>query len=482
MAPAVSRGPHLRGAGDTAAVPVHSQGKAGLPPSDAGTPRDTLRRAATPPQTHGKQPGTSPAVPPAENNGRPPAQLRTMGALGHGTGLARLSVPHPSSVVTPVTAQPGPFAPVLSVGTTRCSWSRRVARRGPGGLSLVTGLGQEPQLLPRGSWLQRARGGPAPARHSPCPRRHDPQSPRVLESLRQPLLGEPRPMGDSVPAGHRARGHRRTETTKEAKLWSLGTCWWWPGAIPCRATPQPCGPWARRGDGRRGDRVGGPAVSPRQLPPRWPRGHGKGCARGRSEGHPAPVPSRSRHRHGDRDEPPWGESTATRPRPRRAAGTYLMQECLRDGQRLPGCMPPAPLRPAPRPALPQPLVLPLPRVPDGTGDTKPHCGSYSPARELWVCSPPPLRHGAATSDPAATPGDSPDPGHGVTGRTRRGGDTHGVPTGGRAPRGERDWGARPGRRPREGWCRIQKYFPCRAVSGSGGGGAGGAAINSCCCH
>lgn len=36
----------------------------------------------------------------------------------------------------------------------------------------------------------------------------------------------------------------------------------------------------------------------------WPRGHGKGCAPGRGEGHPAPVPSCSRHCHGHRDEPP----------------------------------------------------------------------------------------------------------------------------------------------------------------------------------
>lgn len=186
----------------------------------------------------------------------------------------------------------------------RCSWSCRVTQRGPGGLSLVTRLGQGPQLSPRGSWLQRARGGPG---HSPCPQRHDPQPLRVLESLRQPLLGEPSPVGDSDAAGRRARGHRRTETTKEAKLWSLGTRWWWPGATQGRATPQPCAPrGSKQGDrgGGHGDRGGGPAVSPQQLPPRWPRGHGKGCAWGQTKGHPAPVPSRSRHGDGDGDEPP----------------------------------------------------------------------------------------------------------------------------------------------------------------------------------
>lgn len=77
-----------------------------------------------------------------------------------------------------------------------------------------------------------------------------------------------------------------------------------PRAEPPRSRAHPGAQSRGTGGGGHGDRGGGPAVSPQQLPPRWPRGHGKGCARGQTKGHPAPVPSRSRHGDGDGDEPP----------------------------------------------------------------------------------------------------------------------------------------------------------------------------------
>lgn len=291
-------------------------------------------------------------------------------------------------------------------------------------------------------------------------------------------------MGDSDAAGRRARGHRRTETTKEAKLWSLGTRWWWPGATQGRATPQPCAPrGSKQGDGGGGTwgqrrwPCGVPSAAATPLAPgSWER-----LRTGTNQGPPSACPL---------PEPPrrWGWGRATRatcphpcPRPHHPMGPTRCRSASGTGSGSPAACPrPRCARRRVQPS-PQPLGLPLPRVPDGTGDTKPHCGSSSPARELWVCSPP---------LPALRPPPTPLPPQGTAptlGTASPGGlvgDTGGTQacTGGpqRWPcpmGGERGRGARPGRRPQEGWCRIQKYFPCRA-----GGGWGGAAINSCCCH
>lgn len=220
----------------------------------------------------------------------------------------------------------------------------------------------------------------------------------------------------------------------------MGTRWWRPGDTPTGATWQP-----RRSVGGQGDRDSDPAVSLW-----WPR-----------PPHPPPAPLASgsweRLRAGTRRGPPGpcpflqppplrGGGTGTSrpgalgelgkrgvplgpPHPHRAAGNSAPTRCRNASGMDTDCPAASPrfgnaagnpdprgvavpssgsASQAPRHTVPQPLVfLPLLHVPDGTGDTKPHCGSDGLAGEARVCSRP----CATTSDPplSATPGDNPEP-------------------------------------------------------------------------
>lgn len=226
-------------------------------------------------------------------------------------------------------------------------------------------------------------------------------SPPKPQSLHQPRLEVPCFMEGTISQPrHRARGHRRTETDAEAKPWPLGTRWQQPWGTPTGVTWQPRASTGGQGTGMvtlqcpqagRGRLIPPPALL---APGSWERPHATGTQRGPSSARPLPQPPPPRGR--GQASPEHGESagaTGATVSPRETS-TYPMQECLRDGHRLPGSI--VPLRqprwlwrgrprqwqcqPAPRHAIPQPLVfLPWLPIPDGTGDTKPHCPSDGPA-------------------------------------------------------------------------------------------------------
>lgn len=221
-----------------------------------------------------------------------------------------------------------------------------------------------------------ARAGGEPSHVTITPH---PIVPGLCESSKASISRSPkRCVPQGTRPGHGARGHRRTESTGEAKRRALGTRWG--GAIQSRAAH---GGREARGQGW------WPCVVP-MAAGSWER-----LRMGTRRRSRASVPSQCRH--GDEDEPLQGKNRAVCPRPPAPSD-------LPDAGVPPGRAAAAWLHP------PAPLPSSAPR-PQWYGDTKPHCGSSSPAAQLGVCSPSGAAQTLLTPPP---PWGRPRPGHGVT--------------------------------------------------------------------
>jgi len=158
---------------------------------------------------------------------------------------------------------------------------------------------------PEAPQLQGPREGLAPACPLPttvlgCPKSS--KAPKPPSALAQDTVSHG---GDSVLAPAWSQGMLKDRNRRRSQALALGDT-----LVPAWGHPNQSHPAVVWGRGGTGD-VGTGMVTPRcprgghsHLTPlllRWPRGHGKGCVRGRGEGHPAPVPSRRRR---DGDEPP----------------------------------------------------------------------------------------------------------------------------------------------------------------------------------
>lgn len=145
--------------------------------------------------------------------------------------------------------------------------------------------------------------------------------------------------------------------------------------------------------------------------------------------------------------------------------TYPMQECLRDGQRPPGC-------------IPRPRCQPLPRVPDGTGTQSRIVAPPSPAAQLGVCSP------SGAAQPPLTPlppRGRPRPGRGVTEMWDR--HTHTPHNGcGTHRDGGSVAGGGHGRGSSSGAELRNTFHAARCQAARGGEGGLGTTINRCCYH
>ena len=294
------------------------------------------------------------------------------GTSGHGCGgTARGMLPgllgspchRPVQPSTPRLGGPASsFTPVLRTGTTQCmrtpsapcqhsgvcDWGHRLAKAG---CAISPRWDRTP--CPEAPGSRGARKGqllPVPSPPLPVPSTMVPDCPNSSKAPKPPSTlargAVSHGAGDSVPATAQSQGTSKDRSRWGSQALALGdtlvAAWGHPNQSHC----QPCGSvgtWDRDGD---------PAVSPWWL---WPP-------------HPPPAPlapgSWERLRAGTRRGPPcacpllqppppqgrgratpehwvnWETAGATGATPspsrRRELGTYPMQECLRDGHRLPG--------------------------------------------------------------------------------------------------------------------------------------------------